>query len=74
MNETGKMFLRSRFEAETDIQLSSCPAPEEWQYYAEWLENRSIRELNEEQIEKNESLYKLIWTTIHMLEDKVSRI
>jgi len=44
MDERGKMLLRSRFEAETNIQIS--PNPEDWQRYAEWLEELNVHELN----------------------------
>lgn len=64
--EESKEKLRLRFEAETDVVID--PYPEDWKKYAEWLENLSIKEFNNEIINENELLRKAIQEAINVLD------
>lgn len=68
--QEGKEILRSRFEAQTDIIVGSCP--DDWKKYSQWLEKLAIGQLNMELEKNNNRLRDKIEQAIDILEEAIS--
>jgi len=69
MNQA-KEKLRGDFYAKTDISVNI--EPENWQKYAEWLENLTVEKMNAEILYRYNRLYEKVEMIIDVLDKSLS--
>jgi hypothetical protein len=61
-----KKKLRARFQSETDIKIVS--KSEDWDKYAEWLEDLNLKEINTGVVKENDFLRKSMEEAFEILK------